>query len=83
MLKITDHGAVREIQLDRPPVNALDPALVAGLTEALKTAAGEAGAASHSFHDYNEGSVQTHNRARDAAAGEPGEWKPGSPCWSA
>lgn len=44
MLKITDHGPVREIQLDRPPVNALDPALVAELTEALKTAAGEAGA---------------------------------------
>jgi len=44
MLNITDHGPVREIQLDRPPVNALDPELVTGLTDALKSAAGEAGA---------------------------------------
>ena len=42
MLTITDHGKVREIQIDRPPVNALNPALVAELTSALKTAAGEA-----------------------------------------
>ena len=38
MLKITDHGRVREIQLDRPPANALDPALVTQLTETLKSA---------------------------------------------
>ena len=38
MLKITDHGRVREIQLDRPPANALDPALVTQLTEALRSA---------------------------------------------
>lgn len=44
MLTITDHGAVREIQMDRPPVNALNPELVAELTTALKTAASEAGA---------------------------------------
>lgn len=44
MLTITDHGAVREIQIDRPPVNALNPELVAALTDALKAAAGEAGA---------------------------------------
>ncbi len=44
MLKITDHGPVREIQLDRPPVNALDPGLVIGLTDALKAAAAEAAA---------------------------------------
>lgn len=42
MLTITDHGAVREIQIDRPPVNALNPELVAELTAALKTAATEA-----------------------------------------
>lgn len=44
MLNITDHGSVREIQLDRPPVNALNPELVAALTDALKTAASEAAA---------------------------------------
>ncbi len=42
MLTITDHGPVREIQLDRPPVNALNPELVTGLNDALQTAAGEA-----------------------------------------
>ena len=44
MLNITDHGPVREIQIDRPPVNALNPELVAKLDGALKTAASEAGA---------------------------------------
>ncbi len=44
MLTITDHGAVREIQIDRAPVNALNPELVTELTAALKTAATEAGA---------------------------------------
>ena len=38
MLNITDHGAVREIQLARPPVNALNPELVTQLTDALKSA---------------------------------------------
>lgn len=42
MLEIHDHDAVREIRLARPPANALNGALVAGLTEALKTAADEA-----------------------------------------
>lgn len=42
MLNITDHGPVREIQIDRPPVNALDPELVSALTGALKDAAKEA-----------------------------------------
>lgn len=44
MLQITDHGEVREIRLARPPVNALNPALVAALRQALDLAATEAGA---------------------------------------
>lgn len=44
MLAITDHGAVREIRLSRPPVNALNPALVKALDEALRSAASEADA---------------------------------------
>src|SRR5258708_38520017 len=35
MLEIIDHGAVRELRLARPPVNALDPALVAALRAGL------------------------------------------------
>lgn len=38
MLEITDHGPVRELRLARPPVNALDPALVAALRAALADA---------------------------------------------
>ncbi len=34
MLNITDHGPVREIQIDRAPVNALNPELVRSLTGA-------------------------------------------------
>ena len=41
MLNITDHGPVREIRLDRPPVNALNPELVQQLTQALNQAAEE------------------------------------------
>ncbi|MCG5054070.1 MAG: enoyl-CoA hydratase/isomerase family protein [Myxococcales bacterium] len=35
MLELLDHGAVRELRLARPPVNALDPALLVRLNEAL------------------------------------------------
>jgi len=38
MLEITDHGPVREIRLNRPPVNAFNPDLVALLTEQLNSA---------------------------------------------
>ncbi len=38
MLLSTDHGAVRELRLDRPPANALNPELIA----ALRTAVAEA-----------------------------------------
>jgi 3,2-trans-enoyl-CoA isomerase len=37
-LEIIDHGPVRELQLARPPVNALDPALVDALQAALDAA---------------------------------------------
>lgn len=38
MLQITDHGPVREIRLNRPPVNALSPELIAALREAVLNA---------------------------------------------
>ena len=38
MLEIIDHGAVREIRLARPPVNALSSALLAALEQALLAA---------------------------------------------
>lgn len=44
MLEIIDHGRVREIRLDRPPANALDPGLVALLVEKLGLAAEHADA---------------------------------------
>ncbi len=40
MIHITDHGRVRELRLDRPPANAFNPALVAELTEAVRSAPG-------------------------------------------
>ena len=45
-LEITDHGPVRELQLARPPVNALDPALVDALLAALHEASQGAPASS-------------------------------------
>jgi enoyl-CoA hydratase/carnithine racemase len=42
MLEIANHGAVREIRLARPPVNALSAALLAALDEALAAAIREA-----------------------------------------
>ena len=44
MLEIIDHGQVREIRLDRPPVNALNPDLATLLTEKLGSAAEHADA---------------------------------------
>lgn len=44
MLKIIDHGPVREISLSRPPANALNGALVDALDKALNAAATEADA---------------------------------------
>lgn len=38
ILEIIDHGPVRELQLARPPVNALDPTLVDALISALEAA---------------------------------------------
>lgn len=42
MLERIAHGDVVELRLARPPVNALDPTLVAALTQALNDAAGSA-----------------------------------------
>ncbi|MEJ8568880.1 enoyl-CoA hydratase/isomerase family protein [Elongatibacter sediminis] len=44
MLQITDHGRVREIRLDRPPVNAMNPELVTLLTDKLAKAGDQADA---------------------------------------
>jgi enoyl-CoA hydratase/carnithine racemase len=41
MLESIDHGAVRELRLARPPVNALDPALMSALRGALAAAVQE------------------------------------------
>ncbi len=38
MIDVVDHGAVRELRLARPPVNALDPGLIAALRAALSKA---------------------------------------------
>jgi 3,2-trans-enoyl-CoA isomerase len=40
MIEVVDHSAVRELRLARPPVNALDPALIAALRTALAEAVG-------------------------------------------
>jgi len=44
MLQITDHGKVREIRLDRPPANAMNPELIETLTEKLQEAGNSADA---------------------------------------
>lgn len=41
MILTRDHGAVRELQLDRPPANALSPDLVTAITAAVRAAPGE------------------------------------------
>lgn len=41
MLNIQDHGTIRELQLARPPVNALNPTLVQLLRQAVEAAPGE------------------------------------------
>jgi enoyl-CoA hydratase/carnithine racemase len=41
MIAIHDHGAVRELRLARPPVNALSPELLKALVEAVAAAPGE------------------------------------------
>src|SRR5438270_11459455 len=38
MIDVVEHGAVRELRLARPPVNALDPGLIAALRAALAAA---------------------------------------------
>jgi enoyl-CoA hydratase/carnithine racemase len=38
MIQLTDHGAVRELRLNRPPANALSPELIVGLRQAVEAA---------------------------------------------
>ena len=38
MIRTIDHGAVRELQLNRPPANALSPELIAALKQAVEAA---------------------------------------------
>jgi len=38
MIVTTEHGAVRELRLNRPPVNALSPELIVALTRAIDSA---------------------------------------------
>jgi 3,2-trans-enoyl-CoA isomerase len=45
MIEIRDHGAVRELQLARPPVNALDPVLLTRLVGAVNDAPASGAAA--------------------------------------
>jgi enoyl-CoA hydratase/carnithine racemase len=39
MIEVSEQGAVRELRLNRPPVNALSPELIAALRQAIQTAA--------------------------------------------
>lgn len=41
MITTIDHGAIRELRLDRPPVNALSPELIHALRNAIQTAPAE------------------------------------------
>ena len=38
MIQTVEHGAIRELRLDRPPVNALSPELIAALRNAIQSA---------------------------------------------
>jgi 3,2-trans-enoyl-CoA isomerase len=41
MIKVIEHGAIRELRLDRPPVNALTPELISALRKAIENAPSE------------------------------------------
>jgi enoyl-CoA hydratase/carnithine racemase len=41
LIRTTDHGAVRELQLNRPPANALSPDLITALRHAVESATQE------------------------------------------
>src|SRR5712692_11326909 len=40
MIQTINHGAIRELRLDRPPVNALSPELISALKKAIQAAPG-------------------------------------------
>ena len=41
MILTTNHGPVRQLQLNRPPANALSPELIVALKAAIETAPNE------------------------------------------
>jgi Delta3-Delta2-enoyl-CoA isomerase len=41
MIQTIDHGVIRELRLDRPPVNALSPELIVALKKAIQAAPGD------------------------------------------
>ena len=41
LVTLIEHGAIRELRLSRPPVNALDPALSQAIAAAVAQAAGD------------------------------------------
>ena len=45
MVETIEHGSIRELRLARPPANALDPALIVALREALRDALASGGEA--------------------------------------
>jgi enoyl-CoA hydratase/carnithine racemase len=40
MIQTINHGVIRELRLDRPPVNALSPELISALKKAIQAAPG-------------------------------------------
>jgi enoyl-CoA hydratase/carnithine racemase len=41
MIDVIDHGEIRELRLNRPPVNALDPGLLSAIRDGVRRAASE------------------------------------------
>ncbi len=67
MILTIDHGAVRELQLNRPPVNALSPELISALKKAVELAPQDGGAGAGAVWDAREIlSGSRHSVAADA-----------------
>lgn len=54
MILTFEHGAVRELRLNRPPVNALSPELIAALLHAVQVAPQEGKRARSRYRHYEE-----------------------------
>ena len=65
MILTIDHGAVRELQLNRPPVNALSPELIAALKKAVEAGPPGRGAGAGAVWDARE--ILGGSRYSDAA----------------